>query len=463
MNSRRTLAAVLALTQLTTVLATGVFSWNGGGSFEIVPSASAEGFAGEDLGLDLYRKVDVGVGKLKTMMAEKRLPQATKKLNGAIGAICKDESGASVKCLNEGKPFTMAELNAIEAGQIGMIFPHVSPGVKMSADQMTLLSKTVGAYAGELKSEAAGQTQALGKMASTGLFSDGNLDNSSYDLIKDLENIHAVIFSKNVPYDGLVNDGAKSVMSFAQATGYPSSAVGGTYAAYDPMTINPPAYLGSFSGRLTSSGLANSAECADGTAVNGLDQALAFDIENQLSNGYNASTSGTPADLAKYSGSNLTPVAANRGSGRSENKTDKFPCMTFFCIRVDFVMYNMLLLGGGKTPTIEGVLDENFKIVQKFAGTSFIQAQHTNNFFELLLKNLKLPDLVHLGVVVQTLPPPILNLKGGDTPRGEPKVSSEEKEFKEITAGAFKDYGIRYDKQNVIDDNQSQMGIRNVE
>lgn len=61
------------------------------------------------------------------------------------------------------------------------------------------------------------------------------------------------------------------------------------------------------------------------------------------------------------------------------------------------------------------------------------------------------------------MPPPILNLKGGDTPRGEPKVSSEEKEFKEITAGAFKDYGIRYDKQNVIDDNQSQMGIRNTE
>ena len=58
MNSRRTLAAVLALTQLTTALAAGAFSWNVGASFEIVPSASAEGFAGEDLGLDLYRKVD---------------------------------------------------------------------------------------------------------------------------------------------------------------------------------------------------------------------------------------------------------------------------------------------------------------------------------------------------------------------------------------------------------------------
>lgn len=71
--------------------------------------------------------------------------------------------------------------------------------------------------------------------------------------MKDLENVHDVIFAKNVPYDGLPNDGGKSVMSFAQAVGYPSVADYGGYAAYDPVTINAPAYLGSFSGRLTSS------------------------------------------------------------------------------------------------------------------------------------------------------------------------------------------------------------------
>lgn len=55
MTLRRTLAAVLALTQLTTVSGTGVFS---GVSEGFVPKASAEGFVSEDLGLDLYRKVD---------------------------------------------------------------------------------------------------------------------------------------------------------------------------------------------------------------------------------------------------------------------------------------------------------------------------------------------------------------------------------------------------------------------
>lgn len=276
------------------------------------------------------------------MMAEKRLPQATKKLNGMLGPICRTETNAPTNCLNEGKPFTLAELNAIEAGEIGVIFKHVPPGVKMSADQMKVLAGTIGAYAGDLKSEAASQTKMLGQTASMGLFSDGSLENSSYDLMKDLENIHDVIFVKNVPYDGLPNDGAKSVMSFAQATGYPTSDYG-DYLGLGNVTIDAPEYLGSFSGRLTSSGLADSALCADGTTVNGLDQALAFDIQNQLSGGSNASTSGTPEDLAKYaSGSSLSPRTAS--ANKPENKTSGFPCTTFFCIRVDFVMYNMLLL-----------------------------------------------------------------------------------------------------------------------
>ena len=32
-----------------------------------------------------------------------------------------------------------------------------------------------------------------------------------------------------------------------------------------------------------------------------------------------------------------------------------------------------------------------------------------------------------------------------------------------MTAGVFKDYGIRYDKQNVIDDPQTSQAIRNAE
>lgn len=51
----------------------------------------------------------------------------------------------------------------------------------------------------------------LQSVGSIGLFTDGNKDNSSYDLMVDLENIHSVLFAKDIPYNGTDNMGASSV------------------------------------------------------------------------------------------------------------------------------------------------------------------------------------------------------------------------------------------------------------
>lgn len=92
-------------------------------------------------------------------------------------------------------------------------------------------------------------------------------------------------------------------------------------------------------------------------------------------------------------------------------------------------MYSDTLLGGGKNYSIQTILEQNFKIVTNLAGASFIQAKHTNNFFQLLLKDLNLPSMAHIGVVVTSLPAPILNLPGDKTPRGKPSQTDAQKEF----------------------------------
>jgi len=66
---------------------------------------------------------------------------------------------------------------------------------------------------------------------------------------------------------------------------------------------------------------------------------------------------------------------------------------------------------GGKTDTIEYILDQNLKIANTFAGSSLVQAKMTNLFFGLSLKDLNLPSMLHIGAVVSSLPPPLLNLK----------------------------------------------------
>lgn len=471
MFSRRTLAAILALTQMTTAVPAGVFSRETGVSaLFAVPSAAAEGFVGEDLGLDLYRKVDQGIGKLKTMLVEKRIPGNAKKLNERIGKQCRGsaEMGppAPVNCLDEGKDFTLEELDAIESGSAAPILSRLAPDVSPAADDIPKIVNAAKAYVGMLKSEAGDQTATFGRIGSIGLFADGSIENSSYDLMKDLENIHSIVFAKEIPYGGMPNVAAAMAMDFAQMKHFVN---GDRYddLPYDPgIDFRPPVKIGggTLKATFSASGLTSSAYCADGTDVKGIDSSLAFDIASQLQYGSNPGSAGSAEDLAAPAPAPIPPSGSKGSSGGgSESLVDKYPCMLFFCIKTDFLMYESLLLGGGNNFSVESVLDQNFKIVNEFAGSSFIQAQHTNNFFELLLKNLNLPSLAHLGVIVTTLPPPILNINGGDSPRGEPKTSSEEKEFKEVTAGTFKDFGIRYDKQNELDDSQVDHGISNTQ
>lgn len=63
----------------------------------------------------------------------------------------------------------------------------------------------------ELLSNVAYEQKKLQSVGSIGLFSDGNKDNSNYDLMTDLENIHNVIFARDIPYNGTDNMGASSV------------------------------------------------------------------------------------------------------------------------------------------------------------------------------------------------------------------------------------------------------------
>ncbi len=129
-------------------------------------------------------------------------------------------------------------------------------------------------------------------------------------------------------------------------------------------------------------------------------------------------------------------------------------------------MYNGLLLMGTKNYSIESILQQNLKIVNHFAGSSFIQAKHTNNFFDLLLKNIDLPSMSHIGVVVSSLPAPILNLPAKKTPRGTPFQTDAQKEFTEMKSGVFKDYGIDVRRANALSsiaNNEKDLGISYLE
>jgi hypothetical protein len=324
-----------------------------------------------------------------------------------------------------------------------------------------------------IKSEVSREQKTLSRIGNSAIYSDGSLDNSSFDLMKDLEMIHAVIFSSEVPYNGTPNQSKQSSANFISnsqtygstpRTGFEITDTTADDLAASGWTLVPPAGgTGATDPKVPS---VSEACAASGNTLLGVDPELIDDLQSQTYLGSNSSSSSGDTDGttdATGTGSTATGAAA----ARNDYNSDKgFKCTGFFCIDVKFVMYDTTLLGGGNSYSIQSILEQNFKIVKEFAGSSFIQAKPTNNFFQLLLKDMDLPSMAHIGVVVTSLPAPILNLPGEKTPRGKPSQTDAQKEFDEMESGVFKDYGLSVKRSNalpIIANNERDYGISTLE
>lgn len=112
--------------------------------------------------------------------------------------------------------FTTSELDSMVGGDIGAIYTHLNPKVgSLDTGLAVQIRSSVAEYYQDLQKSVAYDQDRLQSVGSIGLFTDGNRDNSSYDLMIDLENIHSVIFAKEIPYNGTYNMGASSANNLA--------------------------------------------------------------------------------------------------------------------------------------------------------------------------------------------------------------------------------------------------------
>lgn len=128
--------------------------------------------------------------------------------------------------------------------------------------------------------------QKLQSIGSIGLFTDGNKDNSSHDLMNDLEDIHAVIFAKDIPYNGTENKGASSIASLlAGAYSSPFSQLDSTNLLGPTLEKDPGVSVisPSISSETVLASLLNGSGCAPIDPLpNNLDPNFLRDVQTQL-------------------------------------------------------------------------------------------------------------------------------------------------------------------------------------
>ena len=96
-------------------------------------------------------------------------------------------------------------------------------------------------------------------------------------------------------------------------------------------------------------------------------------------------------------------------SYKKVDDNDLWDCSGFFCIVIEFIMYEHKLLWWWAGMSIEALINRSNKHLQKFTNSSLVQAKMWINNFEIWLKDLNLPDIFHIWIQISTKPVPILS------------------------------------------------------
>lgn len=451
---------------------------------------------GKEVGLDLYKKVEKGMVSLNTTLESRLLKGSGKAINEQLGAVCKTSSGEATLCL-DGQDFTSEQLALIANGQLGAISLHIKGGVSsFDTDTLLAIQSKLKKYADDMKSTIKQDQETLTRLMSTNLYADGDTNNSSYDILYDMERINRVIFSQEINYQGVVNREADALDLFSAGeydtteesgtgddtgtgTGRTST---GTWRDTDVgtgTTATGTTTTGTGTTPTTSTG---SVMCATDTSITSLEVVTpVIDL---------VSTTGTLTSTGTLSGTTLSGTTSSGGttaSGAADYWNGRPPspflggrgdspygnpegCNGVICIVIEFIRYNQLLLNyGGKTSSIEAIVDQNLKIADKNANKSFAQAKMTKNFFELHLLDLDLSEMFHISAQVSTMPTPLLDkMEWGKRSSGEKDtagagsaITDEDwnKKVQDTLTNTFKTYDLVYGSQNLLDDGCNDLAL----
>lgn len=272
----------------------------------------------------------------------------------------------------------------------------------------TLLVSKVQNSLGNIKNSfvdrARNKSQKTYEIARIGLYNDGNIENSPFDLITDLQEIDKIIFSEELEYEGESNaltdeqvqdfidgiwndpitDAVEDLIPDDEESDDTEDTTGGGIIPpiLDPF-VDGHVYVCPIDGE------------------NGLDESIEDDILDDIEGGGSDGSSGGGSTWV-YPGGDVSNGASWGGpfpgmgpDGSYSEVRDSWKCDPgqFFCIIIEFQKSNYGL-AGGETVAIDKILSKAKQHLEKTANSSVKQGKVPTNNFEMasIVKNL--PDML---------------------------------------------------------------------
>ncbi len=369
---------------------------------------------GSNLGLDFYSRIDDAWDALAQGILTRRLTE--KRTYGALGC------GVSWLSSEPIDQITLEELRVGNYGRLGIVIAQKK--VDINTDQLSRLSQCLVEQYNALDQAAHEDQNTIETVGNVGLYMDGDIANSDYDILTDITRINSIIFREKYPYTGAKNATTKSLASLLRWD--PIAPLFAPVVSSTPLSQNLPLSQSgstlsggslvttSLSGTSWSTGslpwatVCSASSASGGSDTRLFDDGFFSDIGSTIGGGSVSGWVGyIPAGSLASSISSGSTLENAFGLSEKADFAHSKACEGILCITIDMVAGSQAGLGGFSNTSIESLLEQHSKMMDPISWSDLSAQKMTNNSYQLPFLNIKIKNKIAGARVYTTESPQI--------------------------------------------------------
>lgn len=392
-------------------------------------NTTVQAFFGEEAWLNMYKNLDKNFTKITQSNFQTQLAGTSGSFKEKINELINQQSSLSKNnykdCIKS--DLATSQLEAIVKWDLEVLYDKISDNCKNSSwvvelSTLNFIQSVISKHYFTTLKDSQDEIQTIWEISSLWIYSDWDVNNSSFDLMDDLEKINDIIFASKFQYnwveewnflDYLESLNDKKKKEIIQNTKDKN--------VLNELTTWEKAYQEdtwwNFLENLLAGTHKNSNICVDPQSGNHwLDLSFLEDLNWDNKNSELIDDLVAVDDYISSTGAYNSNTATDISWGyQAVNDNSQWNCKNYFCVTVDFSSYNHQILWWWENITIEYLIDRSNKHLYPFTNSSLIPAKMTVNNFELWLSNIDLAEMLSMGFHFYKKPVPILSLKSQDS------------------------------------------------
>ncbi len=425
--------------------------------FLLLSPVSTQAFLGDDLGLNLYSEIDSGINEYE---ADAYIYEVVWEQWSIKQQINNTLIANSLPACIQGD-ISISEFNDIATGNILTLQKKIwdtcrDEQWKLINSQVSEIQSYITDLSREKQAEAERKTRNVYKVARTGMYINGTTNDAPFDLIVDLQKIDEIIFSNVIEYswEEIDHDNAfRGKLDSRIANSTLSSNVGG-----ENINIDGWSWGNNWGGWWSSNNPDSQADEPTIDTLHGDVCEYPDDSSWLWEEALWKIFKIIPKPRQKIQPrKNVTTSRSSGGSTTQNNIASGWNCDSFFCVTVDFIVYNHKLLWSGKSFSVQKVIETSTEHLRKWANTSLLQSRITTNSFQPSIIIKDLAKIFHMDFIVTTKPAPTINDRLVNNNSALKKNALIEKYYKSL----WLEYSYRNSLENFKDSDEEIISILN--